>query len=139
MTITGSYDIVIVGGGVGGLALGYALANKYSVLIIEARPRIVPSKRGLSLQANGLEALQKLDLLERVATIGVKTSHVAWYEIGGNLLADLDYSILDHPYSYILILVPSELERALWDYISCVYGDFHILYSFRDAVQNYDN
>src|SRR2546427_1626640 len=108
MTITGSYDIVIVGGGVGGLALGYALADKYSVLIIEARPRIVPSKRGLSLQANGLEALQKLDLLERVAPIGVKTSHIAWYEIGGNLLADLDYSILDHAYSYILTLVPSE-------------------------------
>src|SRR5436309_1332240 len=112
MTITGSYDIVIVGGGVGGLALGYALANKYSVLIIEARPRIVPSKRGLSLQANGLEALQKLELLERVAPIGVKTSHVAWYEIGGNLLADLDYSILDHPYTILLTLFRTNWKRV---------------------------
>src|SRR2546429_2871600 len=111
MTITGSYDIAIVGGGVGGLALGCALAEKYHVLIIEARPRIIPSKRGLSLQANGLEALQKLDLLERVTSIGVKTRHVEWYEISGNLLADLDYSIMDHPYNYVLTLVPSELER----------------------------
>src|SRR6266516_371465 len=139
MTITGSYDIVIVGGGVGGLALGYALANKYSVLVIEARPRIVPSKRGLSLQANGLEALQKLDLLERVAPIGVKTSHVAWYEIGGNLLADLDYSILDHPYGYILNLVPSELERVLRDQFSRRGGEIQESTSFREAVLHHDN
>jgi len=89
MTITGSYDIAIVGGGVGGLALGCALAEKHHVLIIEARPGIVPSKRGLSLQANGLEALQKLDLLDRVTPTGGKTSHVACYEIDGTLLADL--------------------------------------------------
>jgi len=139
MTITGSYDIVIVGGGVGGLALGYALANKYSVLIIEARPRIVPSKRGLSLQANGLEALQKLELLERVAPIGVKTSHIAWYEIGGNLLAELDYSILDHPYSYILTLVPSELERVLRDQFFRRGGEIQESTSFREAVLHYDN
>src|SRR6266516_5042063 len=139
MTITGSYDIVIVGGGVGGLALGYALANKYSVLVIEARPRIVPSKRGLSLQANGLEALQKLDLLERVAPLGVKTSHVAWYEIGGNLLADLDYSILDHPYGYILTLIPSELERVLRDQFSRRGGEIQESTSFREAVLHHDN
>src|SRR5256712_10345029 len=139
MTITGSYDIVIVGGGVGGRSFGYGLADKYSVLIIEARPRIVPSKRGLSLQANGLEALQKLDLLERVAPIGVKTSHVAWYEIGGSLLAHLDYSILYHPYSYILTLVPSELERILRDQFSRRGGEIQESTSFREAVFHHDN
>src|SRR2546427_645727 len=139
MTITGSYDIAIVGGGVGGLALGCALAEKHHVLIIEAKPGIVPSKRGLSLQANGLEALQKLDLLERVAPIGVKTSHVAWYEIGGNLLADLDYSILDHPYSYLLTLVPSELERVLRDQFSRRGGEIQESTSFREAALHHDN
>src|SRR5438309_10463409 len=113
MGITGSYDIVVVGGGVGGLALGCALANKYRVLIIEARPGIVPSKRGLSLEPNGQEALQKLDLLDRVTPIGGKTSHVACDEIDGTLLAELVYSILDHTYHYLLTLVPSELCRVI--------------------------
>src|SRR5438093_2248893 len=93
MGITGSYDIVVVGGGVGGLALGCALANKYRVLIIEARPGIIPSKRGLSLQANGLEALKKLDFRKRVSPFGVKSSNVASYEIHGSSLEDLHYSI----------------------------------------------
>jgi len=139
MTITGSYDIAIVGGGVGGLALGCALAEKHHVLIIEARPGIVPSKRGLSLQANGLEALQKLDLLDRVTPIGGKTSHVACYEIDGTLLADLDYSILDHPYNYLLTLVPSELERVLRNEFSRRGGEIQESTSFKEVVVHHDS
>src|SRR2546427_11768293 len=139
MTITGSYDIAVGGGGIGGLALGCALANKYRVLIIEARPRIVPSKRGLSLQANGLEALRKLDLLDRVTPIGVKTRHVAWYEIDGNLLAHFDYSILDHPYNYLLTLVPSELERILRNEFSRRGGEIQESISFKDVVLHHDS
>jgi len=139
MTITGSYDIAIVGGGVGGLALGCALAEKHHVLIIEARPGIVPSKRGLSLQANGLEALQKLDLLDRVTPIGGKTSHVACYEIDGTLLADLDYSILDHPYNYLLTLVPSELERVLRNEFARRGGEIQESTSFKEVVLHHDS
>src|SRR3989442_12739576 len=138
MTITGSYDIAIVGGGVGGLALGCAMADEHHVLIIEARPVIVPSKRGFSLQANGLEALQKLDLLDRVTPIGGKTSHVAWYESDGTLLADLDYSILDNPYNYILTLVPSELERVLRNEFSRRGGEIKESTSFKEVVLDHD-
>jgi 2-polyprenyl-6-methoxyphenol hydroxylase-like FAD-dependent oxidoreductase len=139
VTITGFYDIVVVGGGVGGLALGCALAEKYHVLIIEARPRLVPSKRGLSLQANGLEALQKLDLLGRVSSIGLKTDHVACYEIDGSLLADLDYSILDHPHNYVLTLVPSELERVLRSEFSRRGGEIQESTSFKEVVLHHDS
>jgi len=74
-----SYDVVIVGGGIGGLALGCRLANnRRSVLILEARSGISPSQRGLTLQPNGLEALQKLGLLERTIRIGTRSDIVAW-------------------------------------------------------------
>src|SRR5438093_4755500 len=138
VTITGFYDIAVVGGGVGGLALGCALAEKHHVLIIEARSGIVPSKRGLSLQANGLEALQKLDLLDRVTPIGGKTSHVAWYESDGTLLADLDYSNLDHPHNYLLTLVPSKLERVLRNEFSRRDGEIQESTSFKEVVLHHD-
>lgn len=109
-----TYDVVVVGGGIGGLALGCALTeSQRSVLILEARTRILPSKRGLSLQANGLEVLQKMGLLERIRKVGVATRHVAWFDLSGELLADLDYSVLNHPNSYLLTVIPSELEEIL--------------------------
>src|SRR5438128_3518042 len=93
------YDAVIVGAGIGGLALGYALAsNGRKVCVLEARPQVIPSSRGLTLQPNGLEALQNLGLLDQVVRIGAKTTCVSWYEISEGPLATLDYSILDHPF-----------------------------------------
>src|SRR2546425_1655028 len=108
------YDAVIVGAGIGGLALGYALAsNGRKVCVLEARREVTPSKRGLTLQPNGLETLQQLGLLDRVLRIGAKTTHVSWYEIREGPLATFDYSILDHPHNYLLTVVPSELELDL--------------------------
>ena len=137
-----SYDVVIVGGGIGGLLLGCRLANdKRAVLILEARPGISPSHRGLTLQPNGLEALQKLALLERTLPTGSKIHTVAWYEINGGLLASLDYSLLDHPQNYLLTVVPSELEQVLGHEFSLRGGVIHESTSFegfevrKDRVQ----
>ena len=117
------YDVVTVGAGTGGLALGCALASDgRRVCLLEAKPGVSPSKRGLTLQPNGLEALQKLGLLDRVVRIGAKISRVTWREIGGGPLATFDYSILDHPHNYLLTVVPSELELVLRDAFSNVGG-----------------
>jgi len=108
------YDIVIVGAGIGGLALGCAVAsNGRKTCVLEARPRLIPSKRGITLQPNGLETLQQLGLLDEVVRIGAKTTRVSWYEIREGHLATLEYSILDHPHNYLLTIIPSELELAL--------------------------
>ena len=113
------YGVGIVGAGIGGLALGCAIAsNGRKVYLLEAKPGLTPSKRGLTLQPNGLEALQKLGLLDKVVRIGAKISRVTWREIGGGPLATLDYSILDHPHNYLLTVVPSELELVLRDAFS---------------------
>ncbi|OLE69645.1 hypothetical protein AUF78_10170 [archaeon 13_1_20CM_2_51_12] len=108
------YDVLIVGAGIGGLTLGCALtSNGRKVCLLEARPGVTRSKRGLTLQPNGLAALRNLGLLGRVSRIGSETTRVAWHEIGGAPLATLDYSILDHPHNHLLTVVPSELELVL--------------------------
>ena len=128
-----AYDVVIVGAGIGGLALGYGIASKgRQVCLLEAKPGVNPSKRGLTLQPNGLEALQKLGLLDRVVGIGAKISRVTWREISGGPLATFDYSILDHPHNYLLTVVPSELELVLRDALSDVGGTFYESTFFRE-------
>jgi 2-polyprenyl-6-methoxyphenol hydroxylase-like FAD-dependent oxidoreductase len=130
------YDVVVVGAGVGGLALGFALAsNGRKTCVLEARPRVTPSKRGLTLQPNGLEALQKLGLLDQVVRIGAKTTRVSWYEISEGPLATLDYSILDHPFNYLLTVVPSELELVLREAFSSKGGVIYDSTFFRETLR----
>jgi len=113
------YDVVIVGAGLAGLALGFALASKgRRTCIIEGKAGVPRSKRGLTLQPNGMMALKEMGLLDQVARIGSKISRVEWHEIGGKPLMTLDYSILDHPYNYLLTIVPSELEVILRELLS---------------------
>jgi 2-polyprenyl-6-methoxyphenol hydroxylase-like FAD-dependent oxidoreductase len=127
------YDVVIVGAGIGGLALGSAIeSNGRKVCLLEAKPGVAPSKRGLTLQPNGLEALQQLGLLDRVVRIGAKISRVTWREIGGRPLATFDYSILEHPHNYLLTVVPSELELVLRDAFSDAGGTIYESTFFRE-------
>lgn len=129
------YDAVIVGAGIGGLALGCALAsNGRKACVLEAKPGVIPSKRGLTLQPNGLEALQKLGLLDQVVRIGAKTTRVTWGEIGGDSLVTLDYSILDHPHNYLLTVVPSELELILREVFSSKGGIIYGSTFFREIL-----
>jgi 2-polyprenyl-6-methoxyphenol hydroxylase-like FAD-dependent oxidoreductase len=131
------YDVLIVGAGIGGLALGCALvSNGRKVCLLEARPGVTRSKRGLTLQPNGLAALRNLGLLDRVARIGSKTTKVAWREIGKKPLATLDYSILDHPHNHLLTVVPSDLELVLREAFSSRGGIICESTSFRDILPN---
>ena len=131
------YDVLIVGAGIGGLALGCALmSNGRKVCLLEARPGVTRSKRGLTLQPNGLAALRNLGLLDRVARIGSKTTKVAWHEIGKKPLATLDYSILDHPHNHLLTVIPSDLELVLREAFSSQGGIIYESTSFRDILPN---
>ena len=128
------YDVVIVGAGIGGLALGCALAsNGRKVCVLEARPQVIPSKRGLTLQPNGLETLQKLGLVDQVVRIGAKTTRLSWYEIRKGPLGTFDYSILDHPHNYLLTVVPSELELVLREVFSTKGGIIYNSTFFRET------
>ncbi|TMI38805.1 FAD-binding protein [Candidatus Bathyarchaeota archaeon] len=105
------YDVVIAGGGIGGLAFACGLAgNGRKTCVLESRPNLVRSKRGLALQPNGLAALDNLGLLTQVLGIGKRTNSVAWWEIGHGKLATFDYSILDHPHNFLLTIIPSDIR-----------------------------
>ncbi len=105
------YDAVIVGGGVAGLSIACALVAKgHATCVLESSPRVARSKRGLTLQANGLESMEKLGLLDDVLKIGKKTARVEWREIGGNTLATFDYGILQHLHNYLLTVVQRKPE-----------------------------
>ena len=130
------YDVVIVGAGIGGLALGCALAsNGRKTCVLERRPRVTPLKRGLTPQPNGLETLQKLGLLDQVVGIGAKTTRLTWLELGGRPLVTFDYSILDHPFNYLLTVVPSELELVLREAFSSKGGVIYDSTFFRETLR----
>ena len=131
------YDVLIVGAGLAGLALGFALASKgRRTCIVEGKAGVPPSKRGLTLQPNGMMALREMGLLDHVARIGSKISRVDWHEIGGKPLMTLDFSILDHPYNYLLTIVPSEMEVVLRELLSKRNGIIYESTSFRQILQN---
>ena len=117
--------------------MGCALtSNGRKVCVLEARHGVTRSKRGLTLQPNGLAALGNLGLLDRVSRIGSKTTRVAWREIGGAPLATLDYSTLDHPHNYLLTVVPSELELVLREAFSSRGGIIFESTFFREIRPN---
>src|SRR5213594_1392048 len=125
------YDVVIVGGGIGGLTLGCTLAgNGRKTCVLETRTSLARSKRGLALQANGLAALENLGLLNQVLPIGMKTNRVTWREMRHGQLASYDYSILDHPHNFLLTIIPSELEMILREELSRRGGVLHESTSF---------
>ena len=131
------YDSLIVGAGIGGLASGCAATFKgRKVCVLEAGSGVARSKRGLTLQPNGLAALRNLGLLDRVAKIGSKTASVAWHEIGKKPLATFDYSMLDHPHNHLLTVVASDLELVLREAFSSHGGIICESTSFRDILPN---
>jgi 2-polyprenyl-6-methoxyphenol hydroxylase-like FAD-dependent oxidoreductase len=132
-----SYDVVIVGGGVGGLTLGCRLSGKgHRVCILEARSQLKPSKRGLGLQPNGLAALENLALLAEVTKIGVRCRYANTFDVGRNLLARIDYSLLEGAQSYYLLVVPSQLELVLRRNFAEGGGVLYESATFLDFIKN---
>ncbi len=107
-------DVVIVGAGIPGLALAAALQErKISTVLLDGRRSVDTSPRGLTLQPNGMEALDKLGVVERVGRAGPKASIFEIRSWTGELLLEVDYGLLDHPFNYLLTVNFSDLDRFL--------------------------
>lgn len=107
-------DVAIVGAGVTGMALALALREKgVSTVLLDARRKIETVPRGLTLQPNGLAALDKLGVLDRISSGGEKIQVFEIRNPEGKLLLEADYSLLDHPQNYLITVNASDLDLAL--------------------------
>lgn len=107
-------DVVIVGAGIAGLALAFELQKRgVSTLLLDRRksPESIP--RGITFQPNGLEALDKFGILDRVQRMGTAERVLEVRDWERNLLLEADYSVLDHPQNYIMTVNAVEVEQIL--------------------------
>ena len=112
--MTATVDVAIVGAGVTGLALAIALREKnVSTVLLDARRNIETVPRGLTLQPNGLEALDRLGLLGKVTNGGEKIRVFEIRSPDGKTLLEADYGLLDHPQNYLMTVNASDLDLAL--------------------------
>jgi 2-polyprenyl-6-methoxyphenol hydroxylase-like FAD-dependent oxidoreductase len=66
-------DVVVAGGGIGGLANAYALATAgYTVRVLERSPEFAEVGAGLQIAPNATRILKRWGLLEEVLDAGVR-------------------------------------------------------------------
>jgi 2-polyprenyl-6-methoxyphenol hydroxylase-like FAD-dependent oxidoreductase len=114
------FDVVIIGGGMGGLVLAEVLSRKgCRTAILERQPHFSPILRGEIIQPNGLRVLDQLGLLQEVKAAGPYLNHLFhFYRVGGSRLCTVDYRMLPPPYHYALITLPELLLGVLLKRIS---------------------
>ena len=84
-------SVLIVGAGIGGLALGRALRTRgIAAEIIERTTAWTPAGTGIYLPANGVRALQSLGLGDAVTSRSVRMTSQRILDNRGRLLAEID-------------------------------------------------
>ncbi len=131
-------DLLIVGGGAGGMVLALVLARKgFRVSILDRQDPPMPAPRGEILQPNGLKILNRIGILSGLLRAGVhRCDRVRFYQGAGEHLCTIDYTRLLPPYNYALILLPEILQQLLLEKLKAephieTYWDT----SFRDVIR----
>lgn len=110
-------DIIIVGAGIAGLALGLLLARSgrgYRITILDRRQEIGPVLKPEILQPRGLEILSELGVLNALLQEPIQRCDAFnFYQIGGRQLCRANYQVLRHPYPYALIAYPHITQKVL--------------------------
>lgn len=107
-------DVIIVGSGIAGLALAFELQKKgASTLLLDRRNRPETISRGITFQPNGLEALDRIGILDRIVQMGSSEKILEVKGWDGELLLEADYSLLDHPQNYIMTVDAVDVEQTL--------------------------
>ncbi len=106
--------ILIVGGGIAGLALGRALRTRgFAPEIIERAVSWPAAGTGLYLPGNGVRALAALGLADTVLARAVCMSHQRVLDHTGRLLAEIELARLWKPVGPCVGIARGELHRIL--------------------------
>ena len=80
-------QVIIIGGGIAGLSAALSLHQiGVDCRIYESVPRLAPTGHGINLQPNAVRELTALGLGERLASVGILTAELAFYNKHGQLI-----------------------------------------------------
>src|SRR5438105_276589 len=112
--LEGKADVVIVGAGIAGSALALELQKRnISTLLLDRRKGLDASPRGITFQPNGLEALEKIGVLDSVQQTGSAERILEVRDWNQQVLLEADYGLLDHPQNYIMTADAVQVEHLL--------------------------
>lgn len=104
----------MVGAGFAGLALARGLSDSgHSVRVLERRPAVGSGGAAITIQPNGLAALDRLGVLGDVLAIARPVDVVRQCDPRGRTLAVVRYSELRHTHPYILGIARADLIEVL--------------------------
>ncbi|WP_347566731.1 FAD-dependent monooxygenase [Rossellomorea marisflavi] len=109
-------DVLISGGGIGGLTLALKLARcGIDVTVIERLPGPSPVYKGELLQPKSLEIFDSLGVIEPVLSHGHRIAELELMELKGKRAehSSMSYSILPGKYPYSLMIHHEKLKDIL--------------------------
>jgi len=116
MSSTGNPDVVVVGGGIGGLSAAYALTRTgLAVRVLEQAPAFGEAGAGIQLAPNCTRILDDYGLLDEAKQLGVVPASMVMRDaVDGSELTRLDLGDLERRYGFpYLVIHRSDLHGLL--------------------------
>ncbi|MFN7982671.1 MAG: FAD-dependent monooxygenase [Vicinamibacterales bacterium] len=100
-------DVLIAGGGIGGLTLGVALSRRgHTVRVLERATTLAPAGAGLALQPNAMTVLATLGLADAVMADGCPVSRAAILDSHGSALGpEMNMAALSAPFGVPVLAI----------------------------------
>jgi 2-polyprenyl-6-methoxyphenol hydroxylase-like FAD-dependent oxidoreductase len=109
--------VLVIGGGIGGLAAGLALRRRgIEAEVYEAAPELRPVGKGIWVQTNAMQVLDRLGLSGAVRGAGWPLARIQVRDAAGRVLMDVDLAPFEARYGHPTVSIHrAELVRVLAD------------------------